>query len=203
MSTDWEQHYQDGHMPWDKGSASPPLIDWVSKNPGLLVGEVLVPGCGLGHDVRAINGLESNASVLGIDISAKAIEMAEGIVSVEQEKYLEADLFTMSELYTYRFDCVWEHTCFCAIDPAKRDDYVDAVFGLLKPEGMLLAIFYLNPYDDEHQPGGRPPHGCSIEEIRQRFTEAGNFRIVEEYTPKVSYPGREGLEYLVQFSKAK
>jgi len=95
MSTDWEQHYQEGHTPWDKGSASPPLIEWLAKNPGKLTGEILVPGCGFGHDIRAIAAAEKQASILGVDISPKAIELAKAIPSASSEKYIEDNLFTM------------------------------------------------------------------------------------------------------------
>ena len=197
MSTDWEQHYQEGHMPWDKGSAAPPLIDWIAKHPNQLSGDILVPGCGLGHDIRALAALEQQTTILGLDLSPKAIELAKQIAPQANEQYIEADLFTMDG----QFDCIWEHTCFCAIDPERRDDYVSAVYNLLKPKGTLLAVFYLNPYDNDHQPNGGPPHGTSVEELHQRFVEKGDFQIVDEYIPTVSYPGREGLEYVIQFTK--
>ena len=52
MPTDWEDHYRTGDMPWDKGAPSPGLVDFLTSEP--VRGRVLVPGCGLGYDVRAL-----------------------------------------------------------------------------------------------------------------------------------------------------
>ena len=48
MPTDWEAHYQQGDMPWEKGAPSPGLVDFLASEP--VPGRVLVPGCGAGHD---------------------------------------------------------------------------------------------------------------------------------------------------------
>ena len=49
----WEDRYQSKDMPWEKGEASPGLIDFLDAHPELERGTVCVPGCGTGHDVRA------------------------------------------------------------------------------------------------------------------------------------------------------
>ena len=73
---DWEQCYRDGETPWDKGSPAPPLLELIERHGVELWGggPVLVPGCGLGHNVRALaaNGIPA----LGLDISPTAVEMA-------------------------------------------------------------------------------------------------------------------------------
>src|SRR4026207_966327 len=51
--TDWEARYQTSDMPWEKGEASPGLVDFLAAHPGLPRGTVCVPGCGTGHDARA------------------------------------------------------------------------------------------------------------------------------------------------------
>ncbi|MBJ7285257.1 MAG: thiopurine S-methyltransferase, partial [Akkermansiaceae bacterium] len=45
---DWELRYQSGDTPWEKGSASPALIELLGKFRDWGLGPVLVPGCGLG-----------------------------------------------------------------------------------------------------------------------------------------------------------
>jgi hypothetical protein len=52
MARDWNAAYEGGETPWDKGYASPPLIEFLNFQP--ISGRVLVPGCGAGHDVRAL-----------------------------------------------------------------------------------------------------------------------------------------------------
>src|SRR5690349_19537326 len=52
MSTEWENRYQKGETPWEKGEAHPALISFLRRTP--VAGRGLVPGCGSGHDVRAL-----------------------------------------------------------------------------------------------------------------------------------------------------
>jgi methyl halide transferase len=202
MNTNWEQHYLDNHTPWDKGAPAPPLLEWAEKNSALLQGKILVPGCGTGHDVRALATLPGVDHVLGLDISPSAVEAAQRKDSGSNANYEVADLFHLPPRFHEAYDWVWEHTCFCAIDPAMRDDYVEAVHGALKPGGYLLGVFYLDPYDNDHQPNGGPPHGSTESEIVSRFTDSGKFELVESYVPAQSYPGREGLELVLRFRKS-
>ncbi|MEM7601310.1 MAG: methyltransferase, partial [Verrucomicrobiota bacterium] len=140
---DWEHQYEIGETPWEKGGPSPPLLEWLEDNPDTLSGRVLVPGCGLGHDVRAIAATNSELELVGLDISSSAIATAEDFSKVSSEVYRQADLFALETAEIGSFDSVFEHTCFCAIDPARRDEYVKAVSGLLKAEGSLLGVFFL------------------------------------------------------------
>lgn len=199
---DWEQHYQDGHTPWDKGAAAPPLKEWIDSNPGVITGSVLVPGCGRGLDALEIANSTDAGEIVGIDISQSAVELACSESNSDRASFELADLFNLPASHCDRFDWVWEHTCFCAIDQDLRDDYVSAVHGALKEDGRLLAVFYLNPYDDEHTPGGGPPHGTSEDELKRRFVDSGKFELLGSNVPTQSYEGREGLE-LVALLKRK
>lgn len=198
----WDQLYHEQHTPWDKGVAAPPLLEWMEKNPGLIQGTVLVPGCGTGHDVRAIAASNPSLTVVGLDLSPKAIELASAYPSVGSESYVTDDLFRLEAAHQGSYDWVWEHTCFCAINPDLRDDYVEAVRQALKPGGNFLGVFYLNPYDEEHRPGEGPPHGTSIEELLSRFVDSGKFRLVESQVPARSYAGREGLELVMRLTRS-
>jgi SAM-dependent methyltransferase len=183
---DWELRYQSGDMPWEKGEAAPPLADWLSRNE--MRGRVLVPGCGCGHDVRALAA--AGTEPIGIDIAPSAITHAESLPRVGAERYRIENLFELSPELVGAFDWVFEHTCFCAIDPGRRADYVAAVAGALKPHGRLLAIFYLDPGHDHPDDG--PPYGVTREALDRLFS--GSFETLEEYVPTVAYPGREGRE---------
>jgi len=188
MVTNWESRYQSGDIPWEKGAPCPGLVDYLAENPPL-DGKILVPGCGLGHDVRAI----SNAlnEVAGLDIAPSAIKGAEQFPKSGAERYRLDDLFNLPEEFRRRFDWIWEHTCFCAIDPAMRTAYVRAVAEALKPGGHLLAIFYLDPGNDG---ADGPPFGVTIAEIDDFF--GATFDLVREWKPVRAYPGREGRELM-------
>ena len=194
MPTDWNHGYRAGETPWDKGAPAPPLLEWLDAPGHRFDGEVLVPGCGYGHDVRAIAVTGQAERVVGLDIAPAALAATRRRPRAGNETYVEADLFDLPPEWCARFDWVFEHTCFCAIDPVRRPDYVRAVAGALRPGGRLLAIFYLNPWKEGEPtpPGGGPPFPVSTGELDTLF--AGHFALLEEAVPTRAYPGREGRE---------
>ncbi len=185
--TDWEDAYRSGETPWEKGVPHPALVDFLSER-GPFAGEIFVPGCGSGHDVRALSAPGNH--VIGIDSAPAAIERATAFPLVAHESYLLADLFALPSEWSGRFDVVFEHTCFCAINPAERPEYVEAVVRLLKPGGTLLAIFFLNPDHDEEG----PPYGISREELEILFGH--DFAPEREWVPARTHPGREERELM-------
>jgi len=180
-NTDWEAHYQRNETPWDKGEPSPGLVDWLARHPAVPCGDVLVPGCGLGHDVRAWAAAGFTAT--GLDIAPSAVKRAKSAGFFERVDFRLGD-FLVDEPFA-KFDYIFEHTCFCAIQPARRTDYVRAVLRWLRPGGHYLAINYFIPDSDG------PPFGVNREEIWARFSP--HFRLIEEWTPR-SYPNRTNLE---------
>jgi SAM-dependent methyltransferase len=190
----WDRRYQIGDIPWEKGTPAPPLLEWLQER-GPLQGNILVPGCGYGHDVRAIAAAAPDAKVVGLDISLLAIERARQYPVTGQEAYQLGDLFNLAQDFSGKFQWTFEHTCFCAIDPQRRPDYVRAIAGALRLHGSLLAIFFLNPWDEGEEPAeGGPPFGVSIAELDQLFGPA--FDQIEERRPLYSFPGREGREII-------
>lgn len=182
---DWNRRYEGGDTPWDKGGAHPVLCNLLTH--GALSGRVLVPGCGAGHDVRELarRGLE----VVGLDVAPLAVAQARAHPPADGETYRLADLFDLPPDLRGAFDGVFEHTCFCAIDPSLRGAYVEAVVSALKPGGRLLAVFYADPDHDEG-----PPFGCTKGELDALF--GGAFRLLAEHAEIPTYPGREGRELL-------
>ncbi len=180
-NTDWEAHYQTNDTPWDKGEPSPGLVDWLAAHSDVPRGRVLVPGCGLGHDVRVWAAAGFHAT--GFDIAPSAVERARAAGLPERADFRLGDF--LADTPHESFDWVFEHTCFCAIQPDRREDYVRAVLHWLKPGGHYLAVNYFIP-DKEG-----PPFGVDREEIWARFSP--HFELLEEWAPR-SYPNRTGLE---------
>jgi methyl halide transferase len=186
----WEDLYQKGDTRWEKGEASPGLVDFLSTEPRPAPGTVLVPGCGTGHDVRAWAAAGFKAT--GMDIAPSAIRLS-------TEKTAEAGLRAHFQLGDFlrdepfvRFDWIFEHTLFCAIQPADRDSYVSAVRRWLNPDGTFLAVFYMIPDQDG------PPFGTTREEIHQRFDRF--FELKSEWVPR-SYANRTGLEWMTLWKR--
>lgn len=187
MTTDWEALYQTGETQWDKGATSPALLAFLTESP--LMGRVLVPGCGRGHDVRAIAAAGAT-EVVGLDLAPSAFAGAE---SLPNTRFVVGDLFALPDEFPSAFDAAFEHTCYCAIPRARRDDYVRAVTDALKPGGLFLALFYLTPRDDP-DPSLGPPFNATLDELDTRFAE--NFTLLRSETPTAAFPGREGREVL-------
>jgi SAM-dependent methyltransferase len=188
--TNWEEHYQTGDMPWEKGEASPGLVDFMAAQPHLAPGTVLVPGCGTGHDARV--WARAGFAVTGFDIAPSAVRLA-------REKTAAAGLRAEFRLGDFladepeqRFDWVFEHTLFCAIQPDRREDYVRALLRWLKPDGQYLAVNYLIP-DKEG-----PPFGTTRDELVGRFTP--HFELLSDWVPR-SYPNRTGLELMLWWKR--
>ncbi len=182
--TDWDQSYRDGFTPWDKGAPSPPLVEWLARH--ALAGRVLVPGCGVGHDVAHL--LSCGIDAIGLDLAPTAIERAKERYPEHEARFVLGDLFA----FAGQFDAIIEHTCLCALPPELRVAYRDAVAALLKPSGRLIGVFYLNPEMDPGETG--PPFGIAEDELTALF--ADRFEVIESYIPQTAYLGRENRECL-------
>lgn len=196
--TDWEARYQTGDMPWEKGQAAPPLLELFEKRGREIWGEgpVLVPGCGLGHDVRALAGHGIDA--LGVDLAATAIQKAREFPSVGSEGYELVDFLDPVWRKDRKFSAIWEHTCFCAIDPSLRPAYAEAAAGLLGSGGILAGVFFLTPYDPgEESPG--PPFPSTLAEIEGLLEPW--FEWLDGWVPERAYPGRAGREWIGIFRR--
>ncbi|MBI4659803.1 MAG: methyltransferase domain-containing protein [Verrucomicrobia bacterium] len=184
--TDWETRYQAKDMPWEKGEPSPGLVDFLAAHPGLSGSTVCVPGCGTGHDVRA--WARAGFSAMGCDIAPTAIQLAEERTHAEGlvAAFRLGDF--LSDEPPERFDWVFEHTLYCAINPNRRGDYANAVLRWLKRGGDYLAVNYLIPDQDG------PPFGTIRQELWERFSP--HFELLSEWVPR-SYPNRAGLELML------
>lgn len=187
---DWEERYQRGETPWERGYAAPALIDFLFREK--IGGKILVPGCGLGHDVRALS--QQGAEAIGLDWAPSAIQRAQSFSKVGRESYVQEDLFQLPNTWNGQFDWIFEHTCFCAIPVDKRPDYVQVACRILKKSGSFFGIFFLNPDAEKG-----PPFSVTREELDALFLL--HFELQEEWVPSVNYPGREGRELVQIFKK--
>ncbi len=190
MSENWEERYRTGDMPWEKGEPSPGLVDFVAAHPDLERGTVLVPGCGTGHDVRV--WAKAGFSATGMDIAPSALRLSRERTAAAnlRAEFLLGDF--LRDQPTKQFDWIFEHTCFCAIQPAERELYVQAVSRWLKPAANFLAVFYLIDEKDG------PPFGTTRDELVKRFSSS--FELLQAWVPR-SYPNRTGLELMMWWRK--
>lgn len=182
----WEERYQTREMPWEKGAPSPGLVDFLASTPKLPGETVCVPGCGTGHDVR--EWAKAGFRAYGYDIAPSAIRLGRERTRAAGLKAEFRQLDFLREEPPFPFDWLFEHTLFCAIQPAERELYVNAVLRWLKPGGHFLAVNYLIPDRDG------PPFGTTRQELWQRFSP--HFDLQAEWVPR-SYPNRTGLELML------
>ena len=181
MARDWNQAYESGDTPWDKGRAAPPLVAFLETR--RIAGRVLVPGCGTGHDVRALSA--QGAEVTGLDLAPLALERARNHPPAGTERYLEGDFLELPDELRGAFDWVVEHTCLCALEPDDRARYARSVHAALRPCGHYLAIFYRHIED---YTGDGPPHPITASGIETLF--GAQFETLESFVPAESYESR-------------
>lgn len=173
----WEDLYHHHGDGWELGGPAPELVEFVEVSPPPR-GSVAVPGCGRGHDARYLAGAGYQA--IGFDFAHEPIQDARALEARAGTgaRFELRDIFTLACDYANAFDGVWEYTCFCAIDPTRRPEYVRTLVRILRPGGWLLACFYpIRP------PGGGPPFPVSRAEVRRLFEPAFRFE-------RVGAPGR-------------
>lgn len=83
---------------------------------------------------------------------------------------------------------MWEYTCFCAIDPRRRAEYVHVMGAILRPGAWLLACFF-----PMRRRAAGPPFAVSEGEVRRLF--ARGFRLERVYRPR-SVRLRQGQEWM-------
>jgi SAM-dependent methyltransferase len=185
---DWQSRYEQHDTPWDKGAPAPELVRYLGT--GAISGRVLVPGCGRGHEVLAL-GAWPGCDAVGLDLSATA--MAEATKSALARginaEFVTGDFFRLPSAMPGTFDWLVEHTCFCAIDPKRRADYVLAAKLALRKGGRIFGIFYLDPGVESG-----PPFAVSKEELAALLDP--HFDLIEEWLPRESFPGRENREWI-------
>lgn len=142
----WDRRYLEADTPWDKGQPHPSLARVLARlescdAPANGILRVLVPGCGRGHDAREL--ARRFPDVLAVDFSREALAEAERQeVNPPGLRFAEADFLAPPDEWSAEFDLIFEHTCFCAIEPSTRPQYADSCQKILRPGGLLAGFFF-------------------------------------------------------------
>lgn len=159
----WSNLYQSNEAGWDKGRCAPPIQRMLHERVIPAGGQVAVVGCGRGHE--ALAATQCGYGVTAVDFAPEAIAaVREKAATLGLSlNAVEADVFALAERWPATFDAVIEHTCLCAIDQQRRNEYVNAVHGALKPGGVLLGLLYAH-----NRPDG-PPYAITERQARELF----------------------------------
>ena len=183
---DWDEIYRKGEVFWNKGAPSPPMRQYLERHP--VRGPTLVPGCGHGHEVAlaVAHGLDA----IGLDIAPTGIAEARGLYPKIAERFVVGDLFNPAAEMRGAFDVVLEHTCLSGLPPALRADYRRGMDLTLRPGGLLIGVWFINPDLDPGDEG--PPFPLSVPDLTALF--ADGYEIVDDYVPEVAFDTRVGRE---------
>jgi len=184
QGTDWEGRYRVGDCPWDRGGPVPSIAEALDFFPE--GSNILVPGCGLGHDAAALE--RAGHRVEGWDVSPSAITSARRQYESQRLRFFCRDVLRNSS-EPESFDGIFEHTFLCAIGPAHWPTAAEEYARLLKPHGHLFAVLFTHIQEDNP-----PPWPISPQKVEEMFYK--NFRIEKATHPHTAFPGREGEETL-------
>ncbi|MBF0659688.1 methyltransferase domain-containing protein [Psychrobacter sp. NG25] len=187
----WQQRYEQDRIGWDMGEVSPPLKAYIDQLPEAAKGQtILVPGAGNAYEVGYLHE-QGFTNVTLVDFAPAPIEaFAERYPDFPAEHLICADFFGLSP-EQHQFDWVLEQTFFCAINPARRDEYVEQMAALLKPKGKLIGLLFDRDFGRQE-----PPFGGTKEEYQQRFESLFDIEVMEpSYN---SHSARQGSELFVK-----
>lgn len=176
-STDWQTRYDTGKTGWDRGEASPMLKQWLETGE-LRPCQILVPGCGHGHEVIAL--AEAGFDVTAVDFADSAVESLSDELKRRKLRanVVQSDVFSFCQ--ARRFDAVYEQTCLCAIHPSQWQTYQHLLACWLRVGGNLFALFM-----QSDAPEG-PPYSCPPNRMRELFS-APTWHWADEST-RVEHP---------------
>jgi len=191
----WEQRYQENTTKWNIGMAAPPLTSLLASSEAPTAGETAVIGCGQGHD--AILFAKHGFDTIGFDFAPSAIALGQKLSQTMEisMQFLQRDIFELPKEFPASFDYAIEHTCFCAIRPEQRPDYVKMVRSILKPTGELIALFWA------HKKPDGPPFGTTLAEIQDLFSSSFDTSHISSVSNSIA--SRHGEEYLARFKVLK
>ncbi len=187
----WEGRYQESHTPWELNEPAPPFVHLMqTRAAGFPPGKMAVLGSGRGQDAGLFGHL--GFEVTGFDYAPSAVRIATEQFG-DVARFEQADIFKIPESCNGTFDYVLEHTCFCALHPDLREDYVGLAARLLRPGGRFIALLWA------HNEWGGPPYRVSRQEIFNLFSPA--FDLTELLRTPHSHPSRRNEEYLAVFTR--
>jgi len=182
----WEEKYQTGQVFWNRGAPSPPMSQYLERH--RVRGRALVPGCGYGHEVAL--AVKHGLDATGLDIAPTGVAAAHALYPHLVERIIVGDLFDPTAELRGAFDVVLEHTCMSGLHPTLRASYRRGIDLTLRPGGLLIGVWFINPDLDPGDEG--PPFPFSVAALTELF--ADSYEIVDDYVPAVSFNGRDARE---------
>lgn len=187
----WTKIYRTEDPKWELQEPAPALVDMLPRLK-LPKSRILVLGCGSGEDANHF--AEHGHVVTAVDFSEEAISRAKKKFGhVKNIEFIQQDIFKLGREHENAYDIVFEHTCFCAINPAKRNDMVKLWRRSLIETGFLMGVFFTM------EAKRNTPFGSTEWEIRERLKKGFKFVFWSRW--KKSPGQRNGKELFIYAQK--
>lgn len=179
----WDKEYDSNRFLWGEGPSElgVAIVAYLQEHgPRAQTPEILDIGCGYGRDALHL-ARSIPCRILGIDLSAKAIEIARSTATENNYKNAEFQCRDFGEIEDRRFDIVFMSNLYQLMNTTERRRLRNTARQVLKPYGPLF-LSTLSVSDPEHYGKGTPVpgepntfddgkriHFCTREELIEDF----------------------------------
>lgn len=185
----WENRYKNQSTGWDIGYVSTPIKEYIDQLSNKKI-QILIPGAGNSYEAEYLHK-RGFTNVTVIDIAKPPLEnLKNRVPDFPEENLILGDFFELKSNY----ELIIEQTFFCALPPNVRNQYVEKMYALLKPEGKLVGLLFNAPLNID-----KPPFGGSTEEYIRLFSPKFEIKIMESATNSIAE--RAGNEVFINFIK--
>ncbi|HET7014948.1 MAG TPA: class I SAM-dependent methyltransferase [Streptosporangiaceae bacterium] len=163
-ANDWDSIYgSDERPPWDIDRPQPAFVRVAES--GAFTGRLLDAGCGTGE--HSLLAAASGADVVGVDISARAIEQAKGKAAARgiKARFEVGDARSLGQLGAM-FSVSIDSGLFHVFNDEDRAKYVASLASVMEPGGTCYLMCF-----SENQPGDFGPRRITQAELRAAFSD--------------------------------
>ena len=189
----WDERFAAGFTPWDAGGVPAPFARWLQTAGVGARRRILVPGCGAGHEVAALDA--AGFEVTAIDYAEQALATARRVLgaALAARTLRQADFFADAALTAQApFDCVYERAFLAALPPARWDAWAERMAALLAPGGLLVGLFVVEAALAAPRRG--PPFATTADELQALLAPAFECSEDTAVPPAESLPVFAGRE---------
>ena len=181
----WHDRWQQGRTGFHRSSVHPDLIAHAGAFLGPAPCRVLVPLCGMSHDLGWL--VARGHEVIAVELSDHAARQYHEAAGI-QPTITAGDGFTLwrSPGLSYHIgdvfsvplgtvDAIWDRAALVALSAEQRPRYAAVLRSALSPGGRMLlsSLTY-----DRHREG--PPHSISNDEVREHYAAAGRLPLLSD-----------------------